>query len=241
MDIRQGGTPPKNVRREPHDPARPAPESENAVERTVEDVVLSRQAIRHFAERSVPGELLVKFFSLTQRAPSDWNLQPWRWLVLRRPVDRERLVPLVYGRSEVRNAPVVVLALADIREWERAPEFLRTQMEQGRLTEEEYETQLQIVLTALRDHPDRAREYAIRSTMLAVMTLILVAQSEGLANGFIGTFDEEGIRREFQIPEDWAVAMILTLGYPAEEPPLSLRKPLGDVVNWDTIGGRRTY
>jgi nitroreductase len=237
MNIRQGETPAAEVR---HDPPRPAPDSEGYVERTVEDVVLSRQAIRNFADRPVPGELLVKIFSLTQRAPSDWNLQPWRWLILRRLVDRERLQPLAYGRSEIRSAPVVVLALANTREWERAEEILREQRDAGRLTADEYESQLQMVFTFLRDQPDRAHEFAVRNTMLAVMTLTLVAQSEGLANGFVGTFDEPGIHREFQIPEDWAVAMILTLGYPAEEPPLSLRKPLGDVVNWDAIGGRKS-
>jgi nitroreductase len=64
-------------------PRRPAAQPREPVERTVEDVVLSRQAIRRFADRPVRRELLTKLFSLAQRAPSDWNLQPWRWLGLR--------------------------------------------------------------------------------------------------------------------------------------------------------------
>jgi nitroreductase len=64
-------------------PRRPAAQPREPVERTVEDVVLSRQAIRRFADRPERRELLTKLFSLAQRAPSDWNLQPWRWLGLR--------------------------------------------------------------------------------------------------------------------------------------------------------------
>lgn len=88
------------------------------------------------------------------------------------------------------------------------------------------------------DRPDRAREFAVRNSMLALMTLILVAQAEGLASGFVGACDEAGIRRAFRIPDRWAVAKILTLGYPAEEPPLSLRRPLAEVVDGDGFDGR---
>lgn len=211
-----------------------------AEERTVEDVILLRRAIRRFAERPVPDELILKVFSLAQRAPSEWNFQPWRWLVLRHEADRLRLAPLTYGRMEIRAAPIVVVALANTREWERAPEHLRQQVGAGRLTEEEYEAQLQRTYAHFRGHPERAREFAVANTMLAVMTLTLIAQAEGLGAGFIGTFDEEGIRRELQIPEDWAVATIVTLGFPADDPPRSARKALDDVVHWDRIGGRRS-
>jgi nitroreductase len=223
----------------PDKPQGSPPPPPAAEERTVEDVVLLRRAIRRFAERPVPDELILKIFSLAQRAPSEWNFQPWRWLVLRHDAARHRLAALTYGRSEVRSAPVVVVALAHTREWERAPEHLRQQVTAGRLTEEEYETQLQRTWTHFREHPERAREFAVANTMLAVMTLTLVAQSEGLGAGFIGTFDEDGIRQEFQIPQDWAVATIITLGFPADDPPRSARKQLEDVVHWDRIGGRR--
>src|SRR5262249_26271046 len=125
-------SPPQRDRDEPLELPVAGPPSE---ERTVEDVILLRRAIRRFAERPVPDELIVKIFSLAQRAPSEWNFQPWRWLVLRQESDRLRLAPLTYGRLEIRAAPIVVVALANTREWERAPEHLRQQVSAGRLTE----------------------------------------------------------------------------------------------------------
>jgi nitroreductase len=228
---------PSSPQRDREDPLELPAAGPPSEERTVEDVILLRRAIRRFAERPVPDELIVKLFSLAQRAPSEWNFQPWRWLVLRQESDRLRLAPLTYGRMEIRAAPIVVVALANTREWERAPEHLRQQVGAGRLTEEEFEAQLQRTWTHFRGHPERAREFAVANTMLAVMTLTLIAQAEGLGAGFIGTFDEEGIRREFQIPEDWAVATIVTLGFPADDPPRSARKALDDVIHWDRIGG----
>src|SRR5215831_15475245 len=104
---------PSPPQRDREAPTGPSPIAEaQAEERTVEDVILLRRAIRRFAERPVPDELIIKIFSLAQRAPSEWNFQPWRWLVLRQEPDRLRLAPLTYGRMEIRIAPIVVVALA---------------------------------------------------------------------------------------------------------------------------------
>lgn len=213
---------------------------EGVKERTVEDVVLSRHSIRRFLDRPVSDDTLLKLFSLAQRAPSDWNLQPWRWLVLRDREDRDRLQKLVRGETLVLKAPVAVIALANTKEWEQAPKHLKEHVESGRYTEEQAQAKVKLINDAFRDNPERAREFAVKNTMLALMTLCLVAQSEGLGTGFLGDFDEDVIRKEFGVPDDWAVAAVLTLGYPGEDPPKSLRKPLGDVVQWNRIGGKRT-
>jgi nitroreductase len=219
---------------------RQAAQGEGGKERTVEDVVLSRHSIRRFQDRPVSDDTLLKLFSLSQRAPSDWNLQPWRWLVLREREDRDRLQKLVRGETLVLKAPIAIIALANTREWEHATEHMREHIESGRFTEEQAQAKVKLINDAFRDNVDRAREFAVKNTMLALMTLCLVAQGEGLGTGFLGDFDEESIRQEFEVPDDWAVAAVLTLGYPAEDPPKSLRKPLGDIVQWDKIGGKRT-
>ena len=212
----------------------------DAQERTVEDVVLSRHSIRRFEDRSVSDDTLLKLFSLAQRAPSDWNLQPWRWLVLRSPEDRERLQNLVPGESLVMKAPVAIIALANTKEWQGATDHLREHLDSGRYTEEQFNEKVKQIADTFEQNPDKAREFAVKNTMLALMTLALVAQGEGLGTGFLGDINEMALRKEFEIPDDWAVAAVITLGYPGEDPPKSLRKPLGEIVQWNKIGGKRT-
>ena len=216
-----------------------SPEVEGARERTVEDVVLSRHSVRRFQDRSVAEDTLLKLFSLAQRAPSDWNLQPWRWLVLSQLAEKERLQGVVPGDSLVLRAPVAVIALANTKEWEHASEHLREYVESGRYSEEEFTEKVRQITEAFHGQPEKAREFAVKNTMLALMTLALVAQGEGLGTGFIGDFDEAGIRSQFEIPEDLAIAAVTTIGYPSEDPPKSLRKPLGEVVHWQRMGCKR--
>lgn len=216
-----------------------APETEGTRERTVEDVVLSRHSVRRFQDRPVPEDTLLKLFSLAQRAPSDWNLQPWRWLVLSTLAEKERLQSVVPGDSLILRAPTAIVALANTREWEHAADHLREFVESGRYTEDEFAEKVRQITETFHANSEKSREFAVKNTMLALMTLALVAQGEGLGTGFIGDFDEAALRAEFQIPDELAVAAVITVGFPSEDPPKSLRKPLGDVVHWQKMGGKR--
>ena len=140
----------------------------------------------------------------------------------------------------LRRKMAGVRQIAALTYTEKAAKVMKDRIRRQCMSEEQAQAKVKLINDAFRDDPDRAREFAVKNTMLALMTLCLVAQSEGLGTGFLGDFDEDVIRKEFEVPDDWAVAAVLTLGYPGEDPPQSLRKPLGDVVQWNRIGGKRT-
>ena len=201
--------------------------------------MLSYHPVRSFEPREIPEALLLKIFSLAQRAPSEWGVQPWRWLVLRSREQREQLRDCTSGSPGVITAPVVVVACAHTGEWIEAEATFRGRLEAGRMSEPELEEALAEIRRLCGERPDGAREFALRNTMLAVGTLMIVAQGEGLATGPMGGFDEERIRNAFDLPKEWAVAAVCTLGYPDEAFDRTLRKPLGDIVHWERPGGSR--
>jgi nitroreductase len=213
---------------------------EAPVERTVEDAVLSYHPVRSFEAREVPETLLLKILSLAQRASSEWGVQPWRWLVLRTSEQRQRLAACTSGSPAVATAPLVLVACADVGEWVAASRTFQGRVEAGRMTEAERDEALAAIERICGGDPQQAREFALRNTMLALGTLMLVAQGEGLATGPMGGFDEAEIRRAFELPDSWAVAAVCTLGYPDEAFDRTLRKPLGDIVHWESVGGARS-
>jgi nitroreductase len=214
-------------------------EIEAPVERTVEDAVLSYHPVRTFEDRRVPDEKLLKILSLAQRAPSEWGVQPWRWVVLRRREQREKVFACTTGSPAVLSAPVVIVACANMREWIEAKETFKGRVEAGRMTQVESDEAVQELDRLCGGSPQGAREFALRNTMMALTALMLVAQGEGLATGPMGGFDESRIKIALDLPDEWAVAAVCALGYPDEEFDRTLRKPLGDIVHWDQIGGTR--
>ncbi len=65
---------------------------------------------------------------------------------------------------------------------------------------------------------------------IALDHLILAATNEGLGTCWIGSFNEEKVKRVLGIPEDVRVVALTPLGYPAESPPPRPRKPLSEIV-----------
>jgi nitroreductase len=189
-------------------------EIEPPVERTVEDAVLSYHPVRTFESREVPESHLLKILSLAQRSPSEWGVQPWRWLILRRRDQREKIFGCTTGSPASLSAPVVIVACANTNEWIEAKSTFQGRVEAGRMTQDEFEEAVKELDRLCGNSPQGAREFALRNTMMALTALMLVAQGEGLATGPMGGFDEARIKRTFGLPDEWAVAAVCALGFP---------------------------
>jgi nitroreductase len=71
---------------------------------------------------------------------------------------------------------------------------------------------------------------------IAMDHLTLAARNEELGTCWIGSFDNEGIKKLLEMPRDTQVVALTPIGYP-EDPsvfsPLSSRKKLQDIVSWE--------
>jgi len=68
---------------------------------------------------------------------------------------------------------------------------------------------------------------------LALDHVTLRAVELGLGTCWIGAFDEREVRRILGIPEDKLAVIGMTVGYPAEDPAPSPRRPLEMAVRWE--------
>lgn len=88
-----------------------AASSQEAWPLSVPDAI-RRPAIRGFdPARAVPDDLLRHVLALATLAPSSFNLQPWRFLVVRDERNRRRLRGCAFNHPRLTEAPVVVIVL----------------------------------------------------------------------------------------------------------------------------------
>src|SRR5436190_9485586 len=74
-------------------------------------VLFDRRATIHFKPDPVQDDVLQAILELTAQAPSGYNLQPWRFIVVRDPENRKRLQKAAMDQTKVGEAPVVVIAI----------------------------------------------------------------------------------------------------------------------------------
>jgi nitroreductase len=82
------------------------------------------------------------------------------------------------------------------------------------------------------------RQYLHEDIGLAGGQIMLQAHALGLGTCWIGGLDRKAIAAILQVPDEWEIVGLLTVGFPAEEPRASTRKPLADIVHYDLFGNQ---
>ena len=64
--------------------------------------------------------------------------------------------------------------------------------------------------------------------------ICLAAANEGLGSCMIGWFDENKVKKILGIPKSKRVQLIITLGHPTKETRTKIRKPIGEIVSYNS-------
>ncbi|HEX8475274.1 MAG TPA: nitroreductase family protein [Pyrinomonadaceae bacterium] len=179
------------------------------------ETILERRATNNFKPDEVPEEYLNAILQFGAQAPSGYNLQPWRFIVVRDEENRKRLQAVAFNQPKVGQAPVVIIALGMKEEWKtRADEVFEEGAERGAGKKETVEQYKQGALGFISQM--RSDVWVNRHTMIAVTTMMLVAEAYGFDTAPMEGFDAAGVKREFNIPDEAEVVAMLAIGRAAE-------------------------
>ena len=177
--------------------------------------ILTRRTIRKYADRAVSEELLNRLLTEAARTQTMGNLQLYSVVVTRDAAMKERLAPAHFNQPMVKEAPVVLTVCAD---------FNRTSVwARNRKAEPGYDNFLSFINAAT-------------DALLYTQTLCNLMDEEGLGYCYLGTtvYMPQLIIDTLQLPQLTMPVATLTVGWPAEEPPLSDRLPLASFVHSET-------
>ena len=204
---------------------------------SVPAALAQRRATRHFdPSRSLDPEILKQILQLATLAPSGYNLQPWRFLVIESQANRQRLRGCAFNQPKLTDAPVVVIVLgAHFPDKSYLNSIIATQRELGILTAETAAEMKARTLTAMDRVSDRAL-WTTRSTMLAAMSLMLAAESLGIASAPMEGFDAARVAEAFGVPDDHSVCCLICLGHALKSQLFPGRLPLEEVCFEEHFG-----
>ena len=177
--------------------------------------ILTRRTIRKYADRAVSEELLNRLLTEAARTQTMGNLQLYSVVVTRDTAMKERLAPAHFNQPMVKEAPVVLTVCAD---------FNRTSVwARNRKAEPGYDNFLSFINAAT-------------DALLYTQTLCNLMDEEGLGYCYLGTtvYMPQMIIDTLQLPQLTMPVATLTVGWPAEEPPLSDRLPMASFVHSET-------
>ncbi|WP_018969964.1 nitroreductase family protein [Rubritalea marina] len=173
----------------------------------------SRRSIKHYdPEHVMPEADLQELLRLTKLAPSSFNMQNYRILVVRNPELRQQLREVAWDQAQVTDASVLFILCADLKAhqadpsdyWGHAPQAVQDIL--GPMIKPFYDGKDQLI-----------RDEAMRSSALAGMTLMLAARDLGYDSCPMVGFDPDAVSKLINLPDGYALSFMLPVGKKAEE------------------------
>jgi len=169
------------------------------------DAIKRRRSIRAFKNIDVSADVVEKLIDAARWAPSAGNIQPWEFVIVRKPEIKRRLAEAALEQSFIEEAPVVIVVCAN-ENWSLQWYGIR-----GKTL------------------------YCIQDTAAAIQNILLAAYSLELGTCWVGAFREEEAREILKTPNGIRPVAIIPIGYSDEAPPPPSRRPLNKITHYETF------
>ncbi len=166
------------------------------------ETVRHRHSVRKFrTDMAVEEEKIHAILEMACAAPSAGDLQSYHITVLTSEDDRKQLAVASSNQEFIAEAPVAMVICSD-------------------------------PIRSATKYGARGKElYALQDATIAATYAQLAVAAAGLASTWIGHFDEAEIKRIAKLDPAYIPIAILSIGYPAELPSPTPRRPINEIVN----------
>lgn len=174
----------------------------------VSTAIENRRAIKAFdpSHRMSDAEVQ-QLFELAKLSPTAFNIQNWRFVVLKDPELRQQVRAVAWNQAQVTDASLLVVLTADLKSWEKEPR---------RYWRNAAQPVQDFMVSALdgyyRGRDQVQRDEAMRSCGMAAQTLMLAAQEMGYESCPMDGFDFDAVGQLINLPADHAIAMFVAIG-----------------------------
>lgn len=202
---------------------------------TTIEAIENRRSVKHFdPNHRLTDAEIARLIELAKLAPSSFNMQNYRFVLVRDPELRKQIRTVAWDQAQVTDASLLVILCADLnahannpqRYWSHAPK--------------EVQDILVPALTPFYDgKPQLIRDEAMRSTGFAGMTIMLAARGLGYDSCPMVGFDAEAVAKLIRLPADHALSFMLAIGKQAKPVwPRGARLADSEVVIQDRFAAR---
>jgi nitroreductase len=196
---------------------------------TVTDAAEARRSIRVYESTPIPREHLTEILRVAGLAPSPWNLQPWRFVVVEDADTKRQLQDAAYGQKQVGGAPAVIVLYSDMTD---AINTVEETVHPGMAgpSGDKAAADIRANFAAFSDADKAAWGYA--ESNIALGFLLLAAQSLGYSTSPMLGFSPEKVKALLALPADARIPALIAIGVGAEAGFPHHRHPIGRIARF---------
>ncbi|WP_158824569.1 nitroreductase family protein [Granulicella sp. S156] len=183
-------------------------------QKSLAQAIRDRRATPSFDGEPIPASDLRQILDAGLHAPSGYNMQPWRFIVVQHPEQRKRLRAASYNQAKVEEASAVIVACGDRDSWRKdLDEMLRMGRAAG--MPESYAAQAATSVPAFMSSfsDDQMRGWLNKQVMMAFTSMLLMAEVMGYDTAPMEGFEQAKVCETLRLPMSYWVVGLLAIGH----------------------------
>jgi nitroreductase len=173
-----------------------------------------RRSIRQYEPDRIPETELRDLLRLAGRAPSAYNVQSWRFVVVQDAELKSQLAAAAYGQQQIVRAPTTIVMYSDMESaLDRMPEAMHPDMPQDKRDA----GVAGFRATFANQTVEERENWGNAQSNIALGYLLLLAEAKGLATSPMLGFEPAKVKALLGLPAHVRITALISIGYPAEE------------------------
>ena len=184
------------------------------MEKSLKDAIKGRRATPSFDGEPIPAADLLEILDAGLHAPSGYNMQPWRFVVVQSPEQKKRLRAAAYNQGKVEEASAVIVACGDADGWRKDLDLILEQGLKGGMPEgyaEQARVSVPKYLSSFSS--DQMKGWLNKVVMLAFTHMLLMAEVKGYDTAPMEGFEQDKVHEVLRLPLSYHVVALLAIGH----------------------------
>lgn len=184
------------------------------IKKNLAQAIEERRATPSFDGEPIPPEDLKQILDAGRQAPSGYNVQPWRFIVVQSPEQKKRLRGASYNQAKVEEASAVIVACGDADGWRKDVDLILKQGREGGMPES-YAAQAKISVSNFLSSfsTEQMRGWLNKMVMISVTQMMLMAEVMGYDTAPMEGFEQEKVHEVLKLPMSYWVVALLGVGH----------------------------
>jgi nitroreductase len=184
------------------------------INKTLSQAIQERRATPSFDGSPIPAEDLRQILDAGLHAPSGYNLQPWRFVVVQSTEQKKKLRAASYNQGKVEEASAVIVACGDADGWRKDLELVLEKGRKGGMPES-YAAQAQSSVPNYMSSfsSGQMQGWLNKQVMLAFTHMMLMAEVMGYDTAPMEGFEQDKVHEVLRLPLSYWVVALLAIGH----------------------------
>lgn len=178
------------------------------------DAIYARRSVKQFdPDHEMTDAEVVKLIEAAMQAPTSFNIQHWRFVVVRDPELRKQIRANGNDQAQMTDASLLFVMTADVDAWKKDPQryWVNAPKEIADLL-------VNWIAPFHEGRPQLQRDEAQRSIGMAMQTLMLAARSMGYESCPMIGFDLDAVAKLINLPADHCIGPMVAVGKGTKDP-----------------------